>query len=147
MCISRIFNILLSAFLISTALSGVYSSYGEDEKKENKKERVQKETKGIKEKTYLFSIEQKSRHDALIEFASQIKHDLVFSSDASDDLSSREIIEGLNGQHNIKSALDMLLYSSDLFYRQDGLRILIYKSENKAVKLPPSYGCGLSAKC
>lgn len=133
MRISRLIKVLLSAFLISIALSGVYSAYGEGEKAAKEK----KDKNGIKEETYLFRIEQKSRHDALIELALQIKHDLVFGTDVSTDLSAREIIDGLNGLYSIKSALDILLYSSDLFYEQDGLRILIYKSENKAVKLPP----------
>ncbi len=129
MCISRIFNVLLSAFLISIAFSGVYSAYGGEEGEKTGKEN--------NEETYLFSIEQKSRHDALIELASQIKHDLVFSAGVSTSLSVNEIIDGLNGQHSITSALDALLYSSDLFYKQDSLRILIYKSENKADKLRP----------
>ncbi len=73
-----------------------------------------------------------SRHDALIELASQTGHDILFGEGAI----PRNYFKGENGNYSIVEALDILLTSSNFVYKLVGKQIRIQRDENKSTVLP-----------
>ncbi len=80
--------------------------------------------------TYTIEINKKSRHEALIEFASQSIHEIIFHPKAI----PAGNIDGLTGEYTLKEALEILLANTNLEYDLVGKQIRIsFESTTPAV--------------
>lgn len=81
---------------------------------------------------YSLNINQTSRHEALIEFASISLYEILFSSGAI----PTDRIKEITGEYTLKEALDLLLDKTNLVYSLEGKQIRISSDPAKVAVLP-----------
>lgn len=83
-------------------------------------------------KIYSLNINQTSRHEALIEFASISQYEILFSSGAI----PTDRINEITGEYTLKEALGILLAKTNLVYNLEGKQIRISSDSAKVAVLP-----------